>query len=412
MRIALAVEGTRGDVYPMFALGASLIARGHEIVVCAPPDFRSEAEERGMRFEPVGIHVREYLIEKAHAMTRGGLAILREGRSYAESSLRAQFARLPEATADADVIIAAGVQLAAHSVAELHGIPYRYVAYCPSLLPSAEFPPAMLSLRTLPRWANRLSWRMLLALQERWMGGALNRERAALGLAPVRNVFLHLLTQRPVLAADLELAPCPRDCPFDVEQVPCLHPLRGAPLSPKLETFLDQGPPPLYVGFGSMTDPDPAATTRALLEALSRLGCRALISRGWAGLADGPLPEGVLAIGPVSHAELFPRLAAVVHHGGAGTTTTAARAGVPQIIVPHVFDQFYWAQRVEALGLGPPAPRRSRLAAQPLAESLAATLDNEVLLERARELGERLRSRAASGDAPPFGFDGLDGWND
>ena len=165
----------------------------------------------------------------------------------------------------------------------------------------------------------------------------------------------------------------------------------------------------MYVGFGSMTDPDPGATTRALLEALSQIGCRALISRGWAGLADGPLPEGVLAIGPVSHATLFPRLAAVVHHGGAGTTTTAARAGVPQIVVPHIFDQFYWARRVAELGLGPPAPRRSRLTAQPLAESLAATLDNEVLLERARELGERLRSRVAADDAPPFGFDDLDG---
>ncbi len=411
MRIALAVEGTRGDVHPMFALGASLIARGHEIVVCAPPDFRSEAEARGMRFETVGISVREYLTEKAHAVARGGLAILREGRSYAEASLRAQFQRLPEATADADAVVAAGVQLAARSAAELRGVPYRYVAYCPALLPSAEYPPAMLSLGSLPRWANRLSWRILLVLQERWLGGALNREREALGLAPVRDVFRHLLTQRPVLAADHELAPCPRDCPFEVEQVPCLHPLRGAALPPKLEAFLEQGPPPVYLGFGSMTDPDPGATTRALLEALTRLGCRALISRGWAGLADGPLPEGVLAIGPVSHAELFPRLAAVVHHGGAGTTTTAARAGVPQIVVPHVFDQFYWARRVAELGIGPPGPRRSRLAAAPLAESLAATLDNEVLLERARELGARLRSRAAAGDALPFRFDGLDGWD-
>jgi UDP:flavonoid glycosyltransferase YjiC (YdhE family) len=409
MRIALAAEGTRGDIYPMFALGASLIAHGHEIVVCAPPDFRSEAEERGMRFEPVGISVREYLTEKAHALTLGGRAMLREGRSYAETSLRAQFQRLPEATADADAVVAAGVQLAAGSAAELRGIPYRYVVYCPSMLPSAEHPSALLSLGSLPRWANRLSWRILLALQERWLGGALNRERDALGLAPVRNVFRHLLTQRPVLAADHELAPSPRDCPFDVEQVPCLHPLQGAPLPPKLEAFLEQGPPPVYVGFGSMTDPDPGATTRALLEALSQIGCRALISRGWAGLADGPLPEDVLAIGPVSHAELFPRLAAVVHHGGAGTTTTAARAGVPQIVVPHIFDQFYWARRVAELGLGPPAPRRRRLAAQPLAESLAATLDNEVLLERARELGERLRSRAAADVAPPFGFDDLDG---
>ena len=178
-----------------------------------------------------------------------------------------------------------------------------------------------------------------------------------------------------------------------MEQIPCLHPLGGPALPPKLEAFLDQGEAPVYLGFGSMTDPDPATTTQRVLDALSGLGRRAIIDEGWAGLGAGPLPEGVLAIGPVCHARLFPRLAAAVHHGGAGTTTTAARAGVPQIIVPHVMDQFYWAKRVSALGLGPPALPRTRLTAKRLAQVLAATLDNELLAERARALGERLRAR-------------------
>jgi vancomycin aglycone glucosyltransferase len=147
----------------------------------------------------------------------------------------------------------------------------------------------------------------------------------------------------------------------------------------------------VYLGFGSMTDPDPAAATRLVLEAVQRAGVRAVLSAGWAGLGDLPLPEHVMVVGSVSHAALFRRVAVVVHHGGAGTTTTAARAGVPQILVPHVLDQFHWAHRVAKQGLGPPALPRRRLRAEALAESILAIRDNEILGERAAELGARLR---------------------
>ena len=118
MRIALAVEGTRGDVHPMLALGDRLRARGHEIVVCAPPDFQADAEAHGFVFHPVGVAARETLTVEADAVVRGGLRMLRAANRYVESSLRAQFAALPAATSGADLIVGAGVQMAAASVAE------------------------------------------------------------------------------------------------------------------------------------------------------------------------------------------------------------------------------------------------------------------------------------------------------
>jgi len=151
-----------------------------------------------------------------------------------------------------------------------------------------------------------------------------------------------------------------------------------------------------------MTDPDPAATTRILLDAVSKAGCRALISEGWAGLGGGLLPEGVMRVGGVSHPALFQRSASVVHHGGAGTTTTAARAGVPQIVVPHLLDQHYWAQRVQLLGIGPPPVRRRTLTADSLADTITATLDNELVAERARLLGRRLRKSTGADPTIPF----------
>jgi vancomycin aglycone glucosyltransferase len=192
------------------------------------------------------------------------------------------------------------------------------------------------------------------------------------------------------VAVDQALAAVPGDCPFAYDQIRCLHPFTPEPLPADLEQFLAAGPPPVYLGFGSMTDPDPGATTRRFLDAIAQLGGRALISRGWARLGAGPLPAGVMAIDPVSHVSLFPRLAAVVHHGGAGTTHTAARAGVPQVIVPHVLDQFYFARCAESLGVAPPPLRRTRFDVPRLVATLRGVLDSRTLGVRARDLAARL----------------------
>ncbi len=399
MRIALAVEGTRGDVHPMLALGDRLQARGHEIVVCAPPDFAADTQAHGFRFHPVGRAARETLGDLAEAVVKGGLRMLRAANGYLDGSLRAQFAALPDATSGAHRIIGAGLQMAAASVAERHGVAYRYVAYVPVLMPSCEHAPFLLPLPRLPRWGNRLAWALVERSYRAQLRRPLARERAALGLGPVGDVFRYLFTDRPLLAADPELAPVPADQRDRTTVIGCLHRADGPDLPPKLESFLASGPPPVYFGFGSMTDTDPAATTAVLLRAIEHVGCRALVSEGWAGLGQQPLPEGVLAIGPVSHARLFPRMAAIVHHGGAGTTTNAARAGVPQIVVPHLFDQIYWGERVSALGLGPPAIRRTRLNAEGLATALREVLENEVIQERAQTLAGRLAAwRAQAGD--------------
>jgi vancomycin aglycone glucosyltransferase len=236
---------------------------------------------------------------------------------------------------------------------------------------------------------NRVLWscaRALTLLLRR----DLNRGRRALGLAPVRDTIGHVLSPRPVLAVDAPLAPLPADWVSRAVQIPCLHPRNGDPLPEKLETFLAAGPAPVYFGFGSMPDPDPCATTERLLAAIDRIGCRALISRGWAELGYTALPGHVRVVGEVSHTRLFARVAAVVHHGGAGTTHSAARAGVPQIVIPHLLDQFYFARRVHELGVGPPAIPRKRLSVSRLAETLRATLDNELLVERAAALGRQL----------------------
>jgi vancomycin aglycone glucosyltransferase len=391
LRIALTSEGTRGDIEPLLELAERFRERGHEAFLCASPDFAKDAAARQLEFHAIGSSIREFMTEHAESLARGGVALLRSTRKYLATTLAAQFEQLPEAIRGADLIIGAGVQAAAASTAELFGIPYRYVAYCPSLLPSPEHPPVFLPLSRSTPWLNRRLWSLSRIAFNLGMRPALNRQRRALGLPPVSDLLDHLLSARPVIAADPLLVTLPSHCALPFDQIPCLHAFDPHPLPAKLEAFLDSGPPPVYLGFGSMTDPDPAATTRILLDAVSKAGCRALISEGWAGLGAGAFPEGVMQLGTVSHPALFRRVAAVVHHGGAGTTTTAARAGVPQILVPHVLDQHYWAQRVQRLGIGAPPIRLSRLTADLLGDTIAATLDNELIAEHAQELGGRLR---------------------
>jgi UDP:flavonoid glycosyltransferase YjiC (YdhE family) len=389
MRIAIAAEGTRGDIHPMLALAERLVARGHTVRFCAPPDFGAAVARSGVEFVPVGAEVRSFLTESATALRRGGVAVVRRLVEWGERSLASQFEALPRAFEGMDRAFGAGTIVGAASAAELLEIPFRFVAYAPALLPSAQHAPIVFPLATRNRIVNRALWWGAHALITVALRGDLNRARRALGLAPVRDVLGHMLSPRPVLAADRPLASLPTDFPSAM-QLPCLHARDGEPLPDKLERFLAAGPAPVFLGFGSMPDPDPRATTEQLLSAISGLGCRALISQGWAGLGDAALPENVMVIGDVSHARLFPRTAAVVHHGGAGTTHTAARAGVPQIVVPHLLDQFYFARRVHALGVAPPPIARKRLTVAQLAETLWAVLDNELLGQRAAELGREL----------------------
>ena len=152
------------------------------------------------------------------------------------------------------------------------------------------------------------------------------------------------------------------------------------PLPAELAAFLDAGAPPVYVGFGSMPMRASEDVARVAIEAIRAQGRRVLVGRGWADLALIDDRDDCFAVGEVNQQALFGRVAAVVHHGGAGTTTTAARAGAPQVVVPQIADQPYWAGRVAELGIG-----AAHDGPTPTFESLSAALGTALAPEtRAR----------------------------
>lgn len=147
----------------------------------------------------------------------------------------------------------------------------------------------------------------------------------------------------------------------------------------------------MFIGFGSMADPDPRRTAEIFRETIGRLDRRVVVSQGWAGILSG-CEERILSIRHEPHEALFPRTAAVVHHGGAGTTWTAARSGIPQLVVPHLMDQYWWGKRVAALKIGPEPIVRNKLSGQNLLNGLRRALDPE-LAQRAKDFAKPLVRR-------------------
>jgi vancomycin aglycone glucosyltransferase len=378
MRVLLSTYDSRGGVEPLAALAVRLRALGAEALVCAPPDCADRLAELGVSLVPAGEPVRA-LVHRATPPSPADVP-----RLTAEL-IATWFDTVAAAAEGCDALVASGVipaAVGARSVAEKLGIHCVHVSYCPIFLPSPHHRPHPLPGRRLPPEVtdNRVLWELDAEGYNEVFGPALNTQRVANGLPPVRNVRDYLLGGHPWLAADPVLAPWPEPANPGVVQTGAWILPDERPLPVGLEAFLDAGPPPVYVGFGSMRAPQDIA--RVAIEAIRAQGRRALVACGWAGLAPIDDRDDCFAVGEVNQQALFGRVAAVVHHGGAGTTTTATRAGAPQVVVPQWADQPYWASRVAGLGIGVAHDVQA-----PTAGSLSAALSTALALETRTRAG-------------------------
>jgi vancomycin aglycone glucosyltransferase len=334
---------------------------GQEVRMCVPPNFTGWAAGLGFEARPIGIEMRA---PRPGAASAAPVVI--------PDLITDQFDTVGAAVDGCDLMLGAGIhQYAARSIAELRGIPCVIAAYAPVSLPSPDHAPPGQSVgqeteANLRMWDdNRRSW------NDRSLE-RVNANRARLGLTPVDDVLGHILGDRPWLAADATLAPLPSTPGMRVMQTGAWILPDMSALAPELEAFLEDGEAPVYLGFGSM--PAAGSSSRTLIDAARAAGRRVILSQGWADLGLIDEAPDCIAIGDVNHQALFPRVAAVVHHGGAGTTTAAARAGVLQVAVPMFSDQFYWARRIGDLGIGSAVPV-TELSADALAAALRDALD-------------------------------------
>ena len=391
MRFLLSTIGSRGDVQPLVALALHMRTLGQDVRVCVPPDFRAWIESLGIAVTPIGPEVRPFAASRPTSTEPPAPLMAEQWQQMVDATVATQFETITAAAHRCDVIVAAtALQVAARSVAEKMGIRYVFAAYSPNVLPSAHHPPPALPPlpgQTAPSTNdNRELCARDAARFNDTFGKALNAHRASLGLAPVDDVRSHMFTEQPWLAADPALGPWPGPANKVFQTGAWIAP-DERPLPAELERFLESGEPPIYFGFGSNRAPTDVG--QAMLQGARASGRRALVSRGWFDVSLVADAAGCLSIGDVNVHALFPRVAAVVHHGGAGTTTAAALAGVPQVVVPDHYDQHYWAERVESLGIG-----TAHSACAPTAHSLTAALERALrrdVVERAQSLRRSVR---------------------
>jgi vancomycin aglycone glucosyltransferase len=348
VRVLLWTYDTRGGIEPLIGLAVQLRALGAEVRVCAPPD--EGLAERTAGFGVPIVPFRDSLRAAATATTP-------DLYQYVDELIGAQFDTLAAAAEGCDALVATGfmpIAAGARSATEKLGLHYVYAGYSPTHLPSHHHPPETSAGAPVPPGpiGNRMLWDVHDRSANAIFGPMLNGHRASIGLPPVDNVREHAFTARPWLAADPTLGPWIESADLDVVQTGAWLLRDDRPLPAELLAFLGAGPPPVYVGFGSMALGASKDIAAVAIEAIRAQGRRTLLSRGWADLALIDNRDDCFAVGEVNQQALFRRVAAVVHHGGAGTTTTAARAGVPQVVIPQVADQPYWAGRVADLGIG------------------------------------------------------------
>jgi vancomycin aglycone glucosyltransferase len=395
MRALLAAVGTRGDVQPALALALELRKLGHAVRLCISPNFVDWAKSLGLEARPMGVEMRMPAqgAGKTPTLTPEELRRLRASMPDLISD---QFETIGAAADGCDVIVGANAhQYAAPSIAERAGIGCVTAVYAPVSMPTPDLAPP-------PPPGHAAEGATSASIEERWRNVAsawneralerVNHNRRRLGMDPIDDVLEYVLTDHTWLAADAALAPVPATPGRKILQTGTWVLADRTPLPPDLEAFLESGEPPVFAGFGSM--PAAAGVSRQLIGAVRAVGRRILVSRGWAGLEVMDNAPDCFLVGEVSHDMLFPRVAAVVHHGGAGTTAAAARAGVAQVITPMFGDQFYWGRRIVDIGLGA-TTLYSTITEEALADALREALD-PALAVRARTFAGQVRRDGAA----------------
>jgi sterol 3beta-glucosyltransferase len=409
MRIAIIAMGTRGDVQPYLALGKGLQAAGHLVRLITHENFAQLVSFYGLEFWPARGNVQAIMESPKlrELLEKGNFLAITAYTSEAAQQAAIDWAEDGLAACQGMDLLVAGVggMFVALALAEKLKLPLLQ-AYIFPFTPTKAFPAILLPpfVSKLGGFVNQLSHHLF--RQVMWQGarkGDRLARKQVLGLppAPFLGLYHSAPMQRfPVLYGfSPSILPKPADWKntcitgyWFLDEADDWTPPAA------LLDFLDRGTPPIYIGFGSMGSRNPEQTADLVLEAITMTGQRAILQSGWGGLSKTDLPDTVFIVDSISHSWLFPRVAAVVHHGGAGTTSAGLRAGVPTIIIPFFGDQPFWGRRVAELGVGTAPIPRKQLTARKLAAAIHQAVNDLSMRQKAAQLGEKIRAEDGIGN--------------
>jgi UDP:flavonoid glycosyltransferase YjiC (YdhE family) len=402
MKFVLACYGSRGDVEPSVAVGRELLGRGHEVRMAVPADLVGLAESVGLAAVPYGPDL-QTLLETHHTFWKrffGNFWRIRElVKAWREvwEPRRKCWAEMSETLTPlaegADLLISGLVfEEPAANVAEYHDIPLASLHYFPirvngRFVPSLP-PPLTRIAMTVHEWLN---WRVIKTAED--------AQRRELGLPKATAPSPRRITERGSLEIQAYDEVCFPGLATEWAKYGGQRPFVGA-LTMELPTDADEeaaswvaeGAPPVFFGFGSLSVASPAETLAMISEVSAQLGERALVCAGWSDFSDIPPSGHVKVVGAVNYAAIFPACRAVVHHGGVGTTAIGLRAAVPQLILSTDLDQTLWGARVKRLKVGT-ARRLSSTTKETLTADLRTILAPQYV-SRAREVATRMSKSA------------------
>ena len=400
MKITILTQGSRGDVQPYVALGVGLKNVGYQVCMPASEIFRQLICGAGLDFIPIhGFDPQEFIRtpEIQTAVRQGGqLKILTSLLRKAGPLLEGLFDEYWRTSAGADLLIASSLLFGIPDCAEKRGIPLIQAPIHALLAPTRAFPSAFLA-----PWGahenllvNPVTHRIIQFAFWSLCRAALNRWRLKMGMSRIDDYFQHMHERNDptIYGFSPSVLPTPMDWPSNhrVTGYWFLEPASGWQPPRELIQFLKSGPPPVYVGFGSMDIQDSARMTRLVVDALDASGQRGVLASGWGGLQSEALPETIFPIREIPHSWLFPQMAALVHHGGMGTTAAGLRAGIPAVIIPLGGDQPFWADRLQRLGVGIHSASFFKTSAARLAADISRALSDPFLCARAVVLGKKI----------------------
>jgi sterol 3beta-glucosyltransferase len=402
MQITILTVGSHGDVQPYVALGAGLREAGYDVTLVTSARFAEFVTAAGLQHAPIRADFLQ-LVEtpEGKAALAGGNPLRLMQRVM--PMLRQLLDDCWEAARQSDALIYHPKALGGYHIAERLGVPGILAHPVPLFSPTRAFPSPVLPVANLGGTLNRLSHRLVLRLTTAPYRKLITAwRRDVLGLPQAQDELVHDGHPAPRLYGySSHVLPLPPD--WDASNVVTgywfLDQRDNWQPPAVLEGFLAHGSAPVYVGFGSMAAQDARQKGAIVVEALAQAGLRGVIGTGTGGLTLDTVPEHICVIESAPHDWLFPRVAAVVHHGGAGTTAAGLRAGKPTIICPFFGDQPFWGRRMAALGVGPqPIPQR-RLSVSALTQALQVATRDVAMQQRAVELGARIRSEDGVGQA-------------
>jgi sterol 3beta-glucosyltransferase len=411
MRIVIIATGSRGDVEPYLALGKGLKNAGHYVRLVSHTTFTELVNSQGLEFWPVEVDV-QGIAQSTDMQKRLGtgnfLKVMSLMAKEAEHNAHLLAKVCLSACLDMDMLLTGmGGLFVGIALGEKLDLPVVQAYYTP-FTPTKAFPSFLIPEMPFQMGGtfNRLSYH--LARQVMWQGfrraDTLARQKELdLPPAPFWGPYDGKYTkQTPVLYGfSPSVIPQPPDWGGDTHITGYwfLEPEDGWIPSPALMDFLQAGPPPVFVGFGSMSNSNQEETTKLVLEALAKTSQRGILLSGWGGMRADDLPGSVFMLDSVPFSWLFPRMAAVVHHGGAGTTAAGLRAGVPSIVIPFFADQPFWGQRVANLGVGPEPISKRKLSVDLLSQAIHTAVYDQDMRQRAVELGAKIQTEEGIANA-------------